>query len=169
MYKQCFFLFQVINSITYSRYTNPSKTPEISKHRINRHPIVRLILIWEQVKLILWPQHFVFRRTASATTQIRWCDKITGFVPEATIVQSSTIIYFLAYSKTIDTTTRIKLVCELLHLPSLRKIDRNYPNLIVGFVSFRVGLTVANVLHHFHSFVNTPKHGVFVIQPGLLK
>lgn len=54
-----------------------------------------------------------------------------------------------------------------MHLPPLRKIDRYYPNLVVGFVGFWVGLAVADVLHHFHPFVNATEHGVLVVQPGL--
>lgn len=56
---------------------------------------------------------------------------------------------------------------ELSLVTNSLQTNVNYLNVIVWFICFRVRFGTADSLYHFHSFGDTAKHSVFVVQPRL--
>lgn len=49
------------------------------------------------------------------------------------------------------------------------QIDGNYLDVVIWFVCFRIGFSIADLLTHFHTLYNSSKYRMFVIQPWLWK
>ena len=45
--------------------------------------------------------------------------------------------------------------------------NANYSNIIIRFVSFWICFYLTNILYNFHSFYNSTKYSMFIIQPRL--